>query len=151
MTRKWFKIGEAAKLIGVGPKELRYWETQIPEIKPRRSKGNLRYYHVDELPRLHRIHGWISEGLTVSDCRELLLTGQLARGLHEALGLEAPTALRPPPPKKSGVADTAGTAKPVEHSMASIPSSIPKDSLDAIATALRHLHQRLRTLPDFLP
>jgi DNA-binding transcriptional MerR regulator len=147
VTRKWFKIGEAATLIGVGPKELRYWETQIPEIKPRRSKGNLRYYHVDELPRLHRIHGWISEGLTVSDCRELLLTGQLARGLHEALGLEAPTVPGPKPAKKSGTAKTVG---PAEHSMAPIPASIPKESLEAIATALSHLHQRLCKLPDFL-
>ncbi len=147
MTRKWFKIGEAAKLIGVGPKELRYWETQIPEIKPRRSKGNLRYYHVDELPRLHRIHGWISEGLTVSDCQELLLTGHLARGLHEALGLDVPEAPGPPSPKKFGLTKPA---RPAEPSTMSIPSSIPKDSLEAIATALKHLHQRLCTLPDFL-
>jgi len=147
VTRKWFKIGEAAKLIGVGPKELRYWETQIPEIKPRRSKGNLRYYHVDELPRLHRIHGWISEGLTVSDCRELLITGHLARGLHEALGLDPPEAQGPPPSKKPGAAKAA---KSIEHSVAFIPAAIPKDSLEAIATALKHLHRRLSTPPDFL-
>ena len=150
MTRKWFKIGEAAKFIGVGPKELRYWETQIPEIKPRRSKGNLRYYHVDELPRLHRIHGWISEGLTVSDCRELLLTGHLARGLHEALGLEmpmAPAAPGPSPLKKTGMAKTA---RSIENSTMSASTTIPKDSLAAIATALRNLHQRLCSHPDFL-
>ncbi len=145
MTRKWFKIGEAARLIGVGPKELRYWETQIPEIKPRRSKGNLRYYHVDELPRLHRIHGWISEGLTVSDCRELLLTGHLARGLHEALGLDPPD-VQGPTPRKSGVAKSARSQ---EQSSASIPTAAPNESLEAIATALRQLHQRLCVLPDF--
>ena len=144
MTRKWFKIGEAAKLIGVGPKELRYWETQIPEIKPRRSKGNLRYYHVDELPRLHRIHGWISEGLTVSDCRELLLKGHLARGLHEALGLEAPTAVEPPRAKKPAAEKAS---RSVEPSVAFLPAGIPKDGLEAIATALKHLHQRLCALP----
>ena len=43
--KKWFKIGEAAHMVGVGPKDLRYWEDVIPDIKPRRSKGNLRYYH----------------------------------------------------------------------------------------------------------
>lgn len=145
MTRKWFKIGEAAKLIGVGPKELRYWETQIPEIKPRRSKGNLRYYHLDELPRLHRIHGWISEGLTVSDCRELLITGHLARGLHEALGLDPPEA-QGPPPGKSG---TAKTTRPMGHSTAPAQAPIPKDSLEAVAAALKALHQRLCALPDF--
>ncbi|MDE3246197.1 MAG: MerR family transcriptional regulator [Acidobacteriota bacterium] len=146
MTRKWFKIGEAARHIGVGPKELRYWETQIPEIKPRRSKGNLRYYHVDELPRLHRIHAWISEGLTVSDCRELLLTGQLAKGLHEAMGMEPPATSGPNKPKKS---NAAKNASPAEPAIAQIPESIPKDGLEAIAAALRQLHQRLAVLPDF--
>lgn len=85
--RLWFKIGETAERIGATPKELRYWERVIPELKPRRSKGNLRYYHVDEFPRLQKIRAWLSEGLTVADCRELLLTGQLARPLLD-LGLE---------------------------------------------------------------
>ena len=79
--RKWFKIGEAAQHIGVGPKDLRYWEEVIPAIRPRRSKGNLRYYHIDELPRLNRIKGWLAEGLTVADCAELLLHGHLALSL----------------------------------------------------------------------
>jgi DNA-binding transcriptional MerR regulator len=85
--KKWFKIGEAATLIGVGPKDLRYWEDVIPDIKPRRSKGNLRYYHVDELPRLKRIKGWLAEGLTVADCAELLAHGHLVQRLD--LGFEA--------------------------------------------------------------
>ncbi len=150
MTRKWFKIGEAARLIGVGPKELRYWETQIPEIKPRRSKGNLRYYHVDELPRLHRIHAWISEGLTVSDCRELLLTGHLAKGLHEAMGIEVPAAqvVPTPRPKKSVAVKAADPTEPV---VAPSPPSIPQESLEAITAALKRLHQRLCAPLDFLP
>jgi DNA-binding transcriptional MerR regulator len=86
MERLWLKIGETAGRIGVKPKELRYWEQIIPEIQARRSKGNLRYYHVDELDRLIRIRNWLEEGLTVADCRELLLTGQLARGLDLDLG-----------------------------------------------------------------
>ena len=70
--RLWFKIGETAALVGATPKELRYWERVIPELKPRRSKGNLRYYHQDELAKLQRIRQWLSEGFTVADCRELL-------------------------------------------------------------------------------
>ena len=85
--KKWFKIGEAAAFVGVGPKDLRYWEDVIPDIKPRRSKGNLRYYHVDELPRLKRIKNWLTEGLTVADCAELLSHGHLVQRLD--LGLEA--------------------------------------------------------------
>jgi DNA-binding transcriptional MerR regulator len=89
MERLWLKIGETAQRLGVKPKVLRYWEQVIPEIQARRSKGNLRYYHVDELDRLLKIRNWLEEGLTVADCRELLLTGQLTRGLNLGLGAMA--------------------------------------------------------------
>ncbi len=69
IERVWFKIGEAAARVGATPKELRYWEKVIPELQPRRSKGNLRYYHQEEIARLQRIHQWLSEGCTVADCR----------------------------------------------------------------------------------
>ena len=87
IEKNWLKIGEVSKSLGISPKELRYWESVIPEIRPRRSKGNLRYYHREELPRLAHIRDWLGEGLTVADCQQLLLTGQLKRGL----GLEVPT------------------------------------------------------------
>ena len=99
--RKWFKIGEAAQHVGVSPKELRYWEDVIPEIKPRRSKGNLRYYHVDELPRLRRIKGWLGEGLTVADCRELLMHGHLTQRLDLGLEPEEAPAVSPQKPKST--------------------------------------------------
>jgi DNA-binding transcriptional MerR regulator len=92
--KRWFKIGEAASRLGVAPKDLRYWETVIPEIRPRRSKGNLRYYHADELPRLTRIRDWTREGLSAVDCRGLLLTGLAAPPLDLGLTPEelAPSA-----------------------------------------------------------
>jgi DNA-binding transcriptional MerR regulator len=99
MERIWLKIGETARRLGVKPKVLRYWEQVIPEICARRSKGNLRYYHVDELDRLAKIRNWLEEGLTVADCRELLLTGQLARSLDLGLG-----SLTPAPRRKAAKA-----------------------------------------------
>lgn len=109
--RKWFKIGEAAARLGVSPKELRYWETLVPEIRPRRSKGNLRYYHLDELPRLERIRGWLAEGLTVADCRQLLLTGQLARGLGLLDDDDLAPPARPLPARKKPAPDAPGIQK----------------------------------------
>mgnify|MGYP001255507578 CR=1 FL=1 len=110
--RLWFKIGDAARLVGVSPKELRYWERVIPEIRPRRSQGNLRYYHAEEIPRLERIHAWLQEGLTVADCRELLRTGQLARGLDLGLEPEELPRLAAPPARRSDALPVA-VLKPV--------------------------------------
>ncbi len=90
IERVWFKIGEAAQRVGATPKELRYWEKVIPELQPRRSKGNLRYYHQDEIIRLQRIRQWLAEGCTVADCR-LRLQG-LPIASHSEM---EPTAISP--------------------------------------------------------
>jgi DNA-binding transcriptional MerR regulator len=131
--RLWFKIGEAAQRIGATPKELRYWERVIPELRPRRSKGNLRYYHLDEFPRLQKIQGWLSEGLTVADCRQLLLTGHLARPLLD-LGLEAPVQPEVPAPKRK-----SAPAKPE-------PAGRQPD-LKVVVDALKALVKRLSKPP----
>jgi DNA-binding transcriptional MerR regulator len=128
--KKWFKIGDAATLVGVGPKDLRYWEDVIPDIKPRRSKGNLRYYHVDELPRLKRIKAWLSEGLTVADCAELLAHGHLVQRLD--LGLEA---------------DELPAAPAQKHKL-TIPRLLRTSSdLQPILKSVRALYERLSSAP----
>jgi len=130
--RLWFKIGETAQLIGATPKELRYWERVIPELRPRRSKGNLRYYHVDEFPRLKKIRDWLSEGLTVADCRELLLTGHLTRPLLE---MEPEESAPVPPPRKKQAPSSPQT-----------PRERPID-LKPVIGSLRALVQRLSLPP----
>ena len=134
--RLWFKIGETARQVGATPKELRYWEKVIPELRPRRSKGNLRYYHVDEFPRLQKIHDWLAEGLTVADCRQLLMTGHLARPL---LALEEEPAAEPTPPARA----RRSAAPRVE--IASNPDLKP------VLKALKALAKRLAAPPPGAP
>lgn len=138
--KRWFKIGEAAERLGVTPKDLRYWESVIPEIRPRRSKGNLRYYHADELPRLARIRDWTREGLSAVDCRGLLIAGQVAPPLDLGLAPEefAPSAVARRPGPNPGARRAAPGLK------------VGADLQPAIQ-ALRDLLQRLGGPPPPAP
>lgn len=40
----YFKIGEVARITGLKPYVLRYWETEFPTIRPTKSKTNQRVY-----------------------------------------------------------------------------------------------------------
>ncbi|MEC8051387.1 MAG: MerR family transcriptional regulator [Myxococcota bacterium] len=40
----YFKIGEVAKLVGVQPHVLRYWEREVSSIKPGKTAANQRRY-----------------------------------------------------------------------------------------------------------
>jgi DNA-binding transcriptional MerR regulator len=137
VERLWFKIGEASALVGASPKELRYWEERIPEIRPRRSVGKLRYYHRDELPRLIQIKAWLLEGLTVADCRQLLRHGHLTPRLD--LGLDPEELPEPPGPKGRKPPRAAAFPAPA----AAAPQAAPLPDLTPIKEGLKALIARL--------
>jgi DNA-binding transcriptional MerR regulator len=40
----FYKIGEASRIVGVEAYVLRYWETEFPSLRPRKSKSGQRVY-----------------------------------------------------------------------------------------------------------
>jgi DNA-binding transcriptional MerR regulator len=71
--RLYFKIGDVARLCGVEPYVLRFWETQFPQLKPNKSGTGQRLYRrrevelALEIKRL--VHG---EGYTIAGARQAL-------------------------------------------------------------------------------
>ncbi len=80
----YFKIGEVAKIIGVKPYVLRYWETEFPDIAPGKSKTNQRLYKRKEVERILQIKELLyREKYTIEGARKRLKS--LARGGVEKL------------------------------------------------------------------
>lgn len=67
------KIGEAAKIVGVQPYVLRFWETQFSFIRPKQSRSRHRYYTQGDVERLklvkHLLH---TEGYTIAGARKFV-------------------------------------------------------------------------------
>jgi len=51
----YFKIGEVAKLVGVKPYVLRYWETEFPSIRPGKTESKHRLYRRRDVEALLEI------------------------------------------------------------------------------------------------
>jgi len=45
----FYKIGEVARITGLEPYVLRYWETEFPEINPQKGRGGQREYRRRDL------------------------------------------------------------------------------------------------------
>lgn len=72
----YFKIGEVAKLAGVAPHVLRYWEAEFPVIKPKRASSNQRLYRKKDVQAILRIKTLLHEqGLTIAGAKKLLAQG----------------------------------------------------------------------------
>lgn len=66
-------IGEVARLLGVAPHVLRYWETQFPQLKPMKRPDGRRYYRPDDVRLAAGLCTVLrDEGLTIRGARMLL-------------------------------------------------------------------------------
>lgn len=71
----YFRIGEAAKLVGVEDYVLRFWESEFPSLRPTKSGSGQRMYRRQDIELLRRVkHLLYEEGYTIEGARKLLRT-----------------------------------------------------------------------------
>jgi len=74
--RRYFRIGETSRIVGVAPYVLRYWESEFPQVKPRRADSNQRTYQRKEIETLLDIKRLLyEEGMTIEGARRVLTKG----------------------------------------------------------------------------
>ena len=71
--KRYFRIGEASRIIGVEPYVLRYWESEFPQIRPRRADSKQRTYQQKDLEILLEIKRLLYEDkMTVEGAKRRL-------------------------------------------------------------------------------
>ncbi|MFQ5696937.1 MAG: MerR family transcriptional regulator [Myxococcota bacterium] len=77
--KSYFRIGEVAKLTGVKPYVLRYWETEFKAMIPPKSRSRQRMYRRRDIETILRIkHLLYQERFTIEGARKRL--AELQRG-----------------------------------------------------------------------
>jgi DNA-binding transcriptional MerR regulator len=71
--KRFFRIGEVSRIIGVEPYVLRYWESEFPQIRPVRADTNQRTYQKRDLELILEIKRLLyEEKLTIEGARQRL-------------------------------------------------------------------------------
>jgi DNA-binding transcriptional MerR regulator len=71
--KRYFRIGEVGRIIGVEPYVLRYWESEFPQIRPLRADTNQRTYQRRDLEIIQEIKRLLyEEKLTIEGARQRL-------------------------------------------------------------------------------
>jgi DNA-binding transcriptional MerR regulator len=71
--KQYFKIGEVARLVGVRPSVLRFWETEFRSIRPEKSRTNQRLYSRKHVERIAEIKSLLYEQkFTIAGARRRL-------------------------------------------------------------------------------
>lgn len=73
----YFKIGEVGDLLGVEPYVLRYWESEFPQLSPKKSGTGHRLYRRKDVELLLRIKQLLYEKrFTIEGARQTLQANQ---------------------------------------------------------------------------
>ena len=76
----YFKIGEVADLVGVEPHVLRYWEREVPVVRPNKTPSNQRRYRRRDVELFREIRRLLHvDGYTLAGVRRRLMGRQRAR------------------------------------------------------------------------
>src|SRR4029078_1309708 len=71
--KPYFEIGEAARLCGVKPYVLRYWETEFKSVKPEKTRSQQRLYRRRDVELLLKIrHLLYDKRYTIEGARSRL-------------------------------------------------------------------------------
>jgi DNA-binding transcriptional MerR regulator len=125
----YFRIGEVARLAGIKPYVLRFWETEFPSLGPKKSGTGHRLYRRKEVELVLEIKQLLHEKrYTIEGARKFLdARGRDARGKSE-LSRSA-----------SSKASSAKAAK-VQGSLFDVPSPL----LEAVRKELREIADLLK-------
>jgi DNA-binding transcriptional MerR regulator len=73
IEKKYFTIGEVARMFEVAPSLIRFWETHFDNIKPRKTKNGIRQYTQSDSSRLRTIYHLVkNKGYTLQGAKEAL-------------------------------------------------------------------------------
>ncbi len=93
------KIGEAAKMVGVAPFVLRFWETQFGFLKPRHTPSGHRFYLEEDLETLKAVKRLLhKERFTIEGAKKYIREN----GLEAVLKGEEPARRAAPQAAGSG-------------------------------------------------
>lgn len=139
-ARLW-KIGEAARALGVERSVLRFWESEFPQLVPVRTEGGQRLYTDAHLDLLREIKRLLHEEKRTIQGARLALEPRYPSPRGSAaplalLELSAPPLASPAPPR-------AAPAPPVPPRPARSPSPRGDLLLGEIASELRAIRRLL--------
>lgn len=74
-SKRYYRIDEVAEMVGVPATTLRWWEREIPELKPLRTKGSQRRYRAEDIEVVRKIKTLTQDkGLSMSAAGKFLRT-----------------------------------------------------------------------------
>lgn len=73
LSKKFYKIGEVADILGIPASTLRFWEKEFTILRPRRNAKNIRVYTPQDVETIRKLYYLVKEkGLKLDAAQKYL-------------------------------------------------------------------------------
>lgn len=74
--QKYLRIGDVSRLLGVRPSVIRFWESQFPKLKPKKTRRGQRIFSPEDVALLQEIQRELKEtGMTIEGLKKKMARG----------------------------------------------------------------------------
>jgi DNA-binding transcriptional MerR regulator len=81
-NKRFFRIGEVSRIIGVKPYVLRYWEMEFPGIRPKRADSRQRIYQREDIEAIIKLKKLLyEEKLTIEGAKKRLKVAKKTKSM----------------------------------------------------------------------
>lgn len=94
--KKYLRIGDVSRLLGVRPSVIRFWETQFPKLKPKKTRRGQRIFSPEDVELLKEIQRELKEtGMTIEGLKKRMAKGKVGiKGSDTSIEREQLTRIR---------------------------------------------------------
>jgi DNA-binding transcriptional MerR regulator len=136
----YYSISEVCRMTGLEPHVLRYWETEFPQMRPRKNRAGNRAYRLKEIQYIQYIrHLLHEEKYTLQGAKKRL--GEVTA--EEVAGQTSLLRVPPAPKKETPAPDAASAAGEAGPAPAAGLSDAQRAELLAIRDGLREVLELL--------
>ena len=133
----YFRIGEVAQLAGVEPYVLRFWESEFPQLAPRKSGSGHRLYRRKEVEMVLEVKRLLYEKrYTIEGARLHFEQNKKKGGAAKAAAAQAATAPKPAEPPMQAMLFGAPSPPPgldaIKKEISSILDFLKQGSVKAV-------------------
>ena len=73
----YYSIKEAAEMVGVTESNLRFWEKEIPSLKPKTTGNGIRQYTVKDIENIKAVYNLVKvRGFKIAAAKKMLATNK---------------------------------------------------------------------------
>ncbi len=136
-SRTFFRIGDVAKIVGVKPYVIRFWESEFPFVAPDKATSGQRVYRRPQIEALILVKQLLHvERYSIEGAKKKLTELRKQSKLKEAM-LELVT-------KTDDLTETTTAAPDLSTSELKVGSVIPKDQVASLQEKLQDLQNLIR-------